>query len=113
MSDKLQLFSFKPEPQKLKNGETVYIRRMSAGDQLAWFDGLPENAETDNTKNPLSVSASLLVRTLCQQDGKRHFEDGDESLVLDIDADDFAALANTALLLNGIGKEANEAIKKK
>lgn len=111
----LKLFSLAPEPAELENGNTVYLRRLSAADRIAWMDLVASsNEQGRELAVAYDLQASLLCLTLCDEHGKRLFADGDQRAVqAAIDERTFEQLGARAFRINGMGAEARAEIEKK
>lgn len=114
-ADKLKLFSLAPHPVKLDNGQTVYLKRISAADRLDWLDYvLTVGEEQTDTRQALKTTAKLLAFTLQGEDGTRCFPSGDADEVLStLDERIFAVLSKEAWEINPLSSETKAEAKKK
>jgi hypothetical protein len=113
---KLDLFSLKPSPTTLENGNTVYLRRMTAADRLAWFERIDSRSKDDAAASfatNLEDSAWLLAIALCDESGNRIFADGELGEIKQIDGLTLNRLADEIITLNGMGAKSKEDAEKK
>jgi hypothetical protein len=115
----LDLFSIAPQAVELDNGKTVYIRRLSAAHNVAWFEYLTQEEEKRggrerNLGDNLDDACRLLSLTICDKDGKDIAEPDKLFATLKTqDAEIVNGLARIAYELNGLGGKGAEAVKKK
>lgn len=93
MSNALRTKILAAKPAKLEpvevpewGGVTVYVRELTVGQRDAFEDGLVDRKGGTVTLRTIGLKSSLLVQTLCDEDGNRIFEDGDEKLVSELGA---------------------------
>lgn len=116
ITDKMRIFSLAPVESKLDNGETIYLKRLTANDRVEWLTYLTNKTEEkreESLRFALEDSCRLLVKSLCDKDGKRIFEDAETDLIKEIDALTIDRLAGEVLRINGMGGEGKEELKKK
>ena len=89
-------------------GMAVYLRPMT-GAEADVYQAALEKASASNTS--VGLSLLLLSLTICDETGKRQFENTDELNAVDSVA--ITRLTHRALELNGLTKEAREALEKK
>ncbi len=91
----------------LSDGESVCIRVMSGKTRDEWWKAIKD----------LDVDAehyytALLLRTLCNEQGVLLFGPGDGPELAEAQAPRLEEMFTQAMLVNGIGKQADEAAKK-
>jgi hypothetical protein len=114
---KLQIFSMKPQQLTLENGNVVYIRRLSAGERLEWFDYLDTLRDEGEQKITLALSLKnqlkLLALALGDENGNRTFLDTEIDSLANIDSKTVDYLAHEIMVINGMISEATDEAKKK
>lgn len=112
--DKLKLFSLKPEPTTLDNGQTVHLRRITGAERLAWLDAMAKTGAETTLADALQHECQLLALTLCDEQGDRLFKDDETATVREhIDAVTIDRLAKEAMRLNRLGGEEDDAAAQK
>lgn len=104
-------FSLAPHGVTLDNGNTVYLRRFTAADRIAFAEFVDELKKQEKSESQLDLDtdAALLVFCLCDKDGNRLCSVEDVAKLKGIDADAFTTLVNEAVQLH---TKAREAVKK-
>ncbi len=74
---------------------TVYIRRLAGGEQDNWEKSIKD-------LDAWQLKVQILLRTLCDEEGKRLFTDNDSELLNEIDGSVLVKLARLALKFNRI-----------
>lgn len=92
--DQLKPFRRKPVPFTLDNGETVYLRRLSAADYIEW-------QEHEDTR-PFDSPAHLIALSVCDEQENRLFRDSELDLVKQIDLVTVKQLGNFIYETNGL-----------
>jgi hypothetical protein len=90
-------------------GHTVHLRVMSQAERMVWLanpDGEPQQAELSMRK--------LLAMSICDDQGKRIFGDGDDDLKVIADRSHLVLerLIKESLRINGMDKQSDENIAK-
>lgn len=117
--DTLKMFTLVPQAVELENGQTVYLKRLTAADRVEYFGLIAgdvkdvEASQLDSLKVSLDQSARLLVMSLCDKDGNRLFLDEQVEAVKGMDALILGTLTDHALRLNALTSESKEDVKKK
>lgn len=111
MHTKESLTALKSRVEKVEvGGDYVFIRSMSVAERDTWEQLLLKSREGGKVSD--KFRASLLVRCICDENGKRLFEDSDIDCVANLPADDGDRLYDVGARLAGITKEAVEEIAK-
>ena len=105
MSIRDNILSHKPTTESLKTfGGTVYIREM-AGREVASFQRWLTQHED---RNGIDISCELLVRTICDRQGTRQFQDDEAGLLADLPIQDIRRAYAVAERLNILDDQAIE-----
>lgn len=85
-------------------GKTAHVRRMGNEDRIRWIVSVGD----DNAAN----MTELLVRCLCDEQGKRLFADDERDVVAQFDGAAGELLTHAALRVNGLASESVSDAKK-
>lgn len=97
-----QIINSKPETKPIQAfGTTVHLRRMSGADTL----GLHRWQTEHEDRTGLDVMCQMLVRTICDENGERQFEDTEADLIAAKAYADIQRLFEVTKELNGISDE--------
>jgi hypothetical protein len=116
MTDKLRIFSLTPQEAKLDNGQTIYLKRLTASDRVDWLTYITTKGEgkaEDGLRIAMEDSIRLLAKSIADKEGNRLFTDDEAEQLKQIDAMTLDRLASETLTLNGMGSEGKDELKKK
>jgi len=111
----MSLFSFKPVKHLMSNGETIWLRRISAAERSDWLDSSPVAAEgAEVTVAAMQqYQARLLLVGLCDELGNRMFGKDKVAELYDIPAQLNDELFDAIARLNALTKEGEADLGKK
>lgn len=114
------IFSFSLQERKLKNGNTVYLKTLSALDKVEIIDRLQralegtEESKKSALRTSLEDSAFILSKGLCNESGERYFGDGEHlGLAGALDEKDLFSLSEEVLRENILTAQSEDDLKKK
>lgn len=86
-------------------GGDVIIRGMSGLERDAWETSLITGAGKKQKVNTQNIRAKLVTRTLCDENGQRILQDGDEAILGRLRVDVLTKLYEVAQRLSGVSDE--------
>lgn len=93
-------------------GATVYVRSMTSDERDEWEAGQYQLNGANIVANRKQVRARLILRCLCDADGKRVFGDNDLSMIGGLDARLTDPLYEAAYKINRLSKADVEELEK-
>lgn len=117
--DKQAFMAIKPQVKAVEVpewGDTVYVKKFSAGERITFLRNMAKSEETDNqfesSANTISEMVKVLLLCISDETGTRVFGESEEDyqILASQDSKAIELLFNEAIEFNGLGGE-KEAIK--